>query len=241
MYVGTLSEGDVAQIDPYGADAEGEDRPEYTAEAIEVTPDGRLFSYSSDDGALIRYRIADARLEQRDEVADGPSGAGIQIGATGEGWALVDTAARLVWRAGGDQPVALEAGATIALSIPALRGQDVFLADDVGMLRIPLDGGGDRTRGRRRGPRVRTARPPGRHRRRGQRGMAARGRRRAVALGGGGEVALPYGGDSLPEARRPVFRVSGSTVDPQRDARPGWVWSVPERRARPVEPELVAR
>ena len=40
VYVGTLSEGDVAQIDPYGADAEGEDRPEYTAEAIEVTPDG---------------------------------------------------------------------------------------------------------------------------------------------------------------------------------------------------------
>ena len=43
---------------------------------------------------------------------------------------------------------------------------------------------------------------------------------------GGGEVALPYGGDSLPEARRPVFRVSGSTVI-LNETRSGWVWSVP--------------
>ncbi|HEX5857548.1 MAG TPA: hypothetical protein VFY91_05505, partial [Microbacterium sp.] len=83
VHVGTLSDGDVTQVDPYGADDDDEDRPEYTAEAIEVTPDGRLFSYSSEDGAMIRYRIADARVEQRDEIPDGPSGPGIGIAATG--------------------------------------------------------------------------------------------------------------------------------------------------------------
>ena len=103
VFVGTLSDGDVDQVDPDGTEDEG-GPPEYTAEAIEVTPDGRLFSYSSDDGAVIRYRIADARVEQRDEIADGPDGAGIRIGATGDGWALIDTDGRLVWRAGAGQP-----------------------------------------------------------------------------------------------------------------------------------------
>ena len=40
VFVGTLSDGDVDQVDPDGTEDEGEDRPEYTAEAIEVTPDG---------------------------------------------------------------------------------------------------------------------------------------------------------------------------------------------------------
>ena len=44
---------------------------------------------------------------------------------------------------------------------------------------------------------------------------------------GGGEVALEYAGDTLAEARRPVFRVSGSTVI-LNETRSGWVWTAPD-------------
>ena len=176
---------------------------------------------------MIRYRIADARVEQRDEIADGPDGAGIKIGATGDGWALIDTDGRLVWRAGGDQPTALEGGGHDRGVDPPARGRDIYLADDEGMLSIPLDGGPIE---REVGGEARSFGQPARPVIVGGEVYGAWLREDVGVLwdsAGGGEVPLQYAAGTLAEARRPVFRVSGSTVI-LNETRSGWVWTVPD-------------
>ena len=191
-----------------------------------MTPDGELFSYSSDDGAVIRYRIADARLQQRDEVPDGPSGAGAALGAAGDGWVLVDADAGPP--VAGGRGRAGRAGLRVAPRAVAARGggEAVYIADDVGMLRVLLDGGDVE---RVAGGEVRTFGQPARP-------LVLEGEVYGAWLGqdagvlwrsGGGESTLDYGGQQLQDPRRPVFTVSGSTAI-LNETRSGWVWSVPE-------------
>ncbi|MGC5224343.1 Ig-like domain-containing protein [Micromonospora sp. DT81.3] len=225
VFAGALADDDPVQVDPYSAEDDA-DAPEYTADAIEVTPDGELFSYSSDDGAVIRYRIADARVQERDEVPDGPSGAGAALGAAGDGWVLVDADAGLLWRVDGNGPADLDSASPLALSQPVAVGEAVYIADDVGMLRVPLDGGDVE---RVAGGEVRTFGQPARP-------LILEGEVYGAWLGqdagvlwrsGGGESTLDYGGQQLQDPRRPVFTVSGSTAI-LNETRSGWVWSVPE-------------
>ncbi|WP_455133533.1 hypothetical protein [Microbacterium aurum] len=61
VYAGRLSTGTLAQIDPRAGgaeEAEAEDAAPYTSDAISVTADGDVFSYSADDGTVVRVDIA---------------------------------------------------------------------------------------------------------------------------------------------------------------------------------------
>ena len=152
---------------------------------------------------------------------------------------LVDPDQRLVWRAGDDEPAELDVTAPIAMSRPVAGGENVYIADEVGMLRVPLDGGAIERVGRRRGPHVRPARRDP---------SILEGEVYGAWLGqdegvlwrpGGGEITLDYGGQPLEDARRPVFSGVGLDGDPERDPL-GLGLERAGRRADAVQPGLGA-
>ncbi|HWI31946.1 MAG TPA: Ig-like domain-containing protein [Microbacterium sp.] len=225
VWVGRLSGGSAAvQLNP-NANA-GDDAPQYTAEAIAVAPDGTLFSYSSADGAVLRYRIPDAQIEARDELEGGPTGAGIEIGAAGDRWVVIDTANGSVWRAGAREPTSLASSGAMAVARPTVAGDEVYIADEAGLIQVPLaDAAISRTVGGEGQDYGQPARPVV-----VDRDVYAAWLRDDGGVmwrQGAGETTLDYGGQELPDARRPVFTVSGSTVI-LNETRSGWVWSMPD-------------
>jgi len=228
VFVGSLGGTDVSQLDPYGTGDPDDDTPEYTAEAIGVDEEGTLYSYSSADGAVLRYRIPSSEVAGRDAVENGPEGDGVDIASAGDTWFLVDLGedAR-VWRRGGDAPVDVDLTGTAVLSKSTRSGDAVYLADEVGLVRVPADGsavsrdvgGGSREFGT-------PARP-----------VVFRDHVHAAWLradGGilwqsdsdAGEIDLDYGGKTLGDERRPVLSSNGSTMI-LNETRSGWVWNVP--------------
>lgn len=227
VFVGTLSGGDVTQLDPYGTEDPDDKTPEYTAEAIGVDDEGVLYSYSSADGAVLRYRIATSEVAGRDAIKGGPTGDDLDIASAGDTWFLVDAAGDQLWRRGADDPVGIDLTGAVAVSRPAASGDAVYLADEAGLVRVPADGS-DPERvlggaGREYGT---PARPVefGGHVYAGW--LRADG---GVLWESGtdtGEISLDFGGQTLGDERRPVFTANGSAMI-LNETRSGWVWTVP--------------
>ena len=134
-----------ARIDPF-ADADrrrdagerrGDDEaPQYTADAVEVTPDGRPVQ-------LLRRRRRGIRYASgRPPRAAGPDrgrsdGCGIEPGAAGGGMGARRRHPAAGVAGGGDDPAVLDP--TARLRSPSRSGgKNVYIADDVGMLRVPV-------------------------------------------------------------------------------------------------------
>lgn len=225
VFAGRLSSGAAAQLDPFRA-PEDDDTPQYTAEAIAVDSRGILFAYSSSDGSVLRYDVREAKLAGRDALeADGLAVPAIT--AAGDTWAVVDTEDGDVWLRGQDAPVAAPMTGTVVVGAPDAGGSDVYLADDTGLVRVPVDGSavetvvGD-------GDVLGTPAQP----------LTHDGVTYAAWLGtgdaagqlwrsSGATVALDYGAQAIGDQPRPMF-VASSTAVILNDTRSGWAWSVPD-------------
>ncbi|WP_431801798.1 Ig-like domain-containing protein [Microbacterium sp. bgisy203] len=236
VFVGTLSSGAVTRVNPGGADRTAsdsdDDTPPYTSDAIAVTSDGVLFSYSAAAHSVIRVDIASTEVRATDAVRGDAELATPALTAAGEDWVLVDTASGTYWTAARDAASVDTTGA-VALSRADPDGSAVYLADETGLVRIPTgDAGPERVFGDRTTSRGTPARP-----------VVQGGTVHAAWLPEGagpgtlwdsanGDVPLDYAGLTLPNQRRPVF-VSAGTDLVLNDARSGWVWTVPEGRLVP--------
>ena len=211
-------------------DAEAEKRPDYAATAVAVNDEGMVFAYSEVDHEVMRYSIRDARVVGTDTVTgvgDAP-----HLTAVGDTWVLYDDSTQQVWERGVAEAQQLEAtGSTVYLARTTLEGDATFLADEAGLIRIPLDGADpQRVVGRADVDLGTPARP-----------TPFQGQMYAGWLGtengtlwrsDKGETTLDYAGSSLLADRSPRFTATESAMI-LNEARKGWVWTMPDGELLP--------
>jgi hypothetical protein len=226
VFAGRLSSGTASQLDPFRDD--DDDTPQYTAEAIAVDERGALFAYSRADGSVLRYDIGESRVRGRDAL-DAEALSTPAITAAGDTWAVVDTEDGDVWLRGQDAATQAPTTGTVVVGAPDAGGSAVYLADETALVRVPADGSAmDTPVGGDGGTVLGTPAQP----------IAHDGETYAAWLGQGdaggrlwrssdATVTLDYGGQAIPDQRRPVFVASASSVI-LNDTRSGWAWSVPD-------------
>jgi hypothetical protein len=226
VFAGLLSSGAPPQLDPFPSD--DEDAPQYAADAIAVDARGVLFAYSREDASVLRYDIVTGEVQGRDPLqAEGLSAP--EITAAGDTWAVVDTEDGDVWLRGTD--AALEAPTTSAVVVgaPDATGRDIYLADDTSLVRVPVDGADlDIEVGTGTGTVLGTPAQPIAHDGEVYAAWLPQGDTDGLLWRSSGDpVALEYGGQTMPDQRRPVFVASDSAVI-LNETRSGWAWSVPD-------------
>lgn len=226
VYAGRLSTGTLAQIDPRAGgaeEAEAEDAAPYTSDAISVTADGDVFSYSADAGTVVRVDIASGQVERSDEVqADADA---LALTAAGDAWVLLDTAAGRFWTA--DAAGGTGTAGAVAVS-RAVAGDAVYLADESGLVRLDVaDGTAERVFGDSTTSRGTPARPVVDGETVSAAWLPEGAGPGTLWTSTGGDVTLDYGGLTLPAQRRPTFVAAGDSLV-LNDARSGWVWSAPD-------------
>ncbi|GAA3906539.1 Ig-like domain-containing protein [Microbacterium invictum] len=228
IYAGRLSTQSYAEVDPFGTP--DDETPPYVADAVTVDERGILFSYSAAADTVLRFDIAASTVLSEDPVdadADLPA-----LTSAGDDWVLVDTDDGRYWTDETDG--AADAGTTgaVVLSRPAPQSGSVYLADETGLVRVPVDGDpaepafGDATT-----PRGTPARPV----LRGERVYAAwlpEGEGPGTLWDSETARPLDYGGLTLPAQRRPTLVDTGDALI-LNDARSGWVWTVDDARLLP--------
>lgn len=228
VYAATLSGGGTAHaLDPYADDPAGDSEDEerrFVADAIAVDERGGVFAYSAAEGQVLRADAGTARVLGLDDVPAAPAAA--QLTAANGRWVLIDEATGDAHVRGRAEPVPTDAAGTLSAQKAAGSGDEVFLADSAGLVRIDLDDAAatrvvDDAPGSPVAP------------------VRVNGRVFAAWLGDGsvggllwssGEVtALDYGGGELPDVIDPVFVVNGDRAA-LNERRSGWVWTVPDGR-----------
>ena len=137
VFAGRLSSGEPTQLDPHSAD---EDAPHYTAEAITVDSSGVVYSYSSIEKAVLSYRITSSEVIANDVIDNAPTGADLRITALGGRWLVVDPADDgRVWMR--ERSMALRTIGAVAVQRPGPEADVAYVADEAGLMEIPLDGG----------------------------------------------------------------------------------------------------
>lgn len=225
VFVGRLSTGEAAQLDP--SPSQDDDGPEYTADAIAVDERGILFSYSSADASVLRYDIAASEVRQRDDLV-APDLASPAVTAAGDTWAVVDTEDGEVWLRGADAAIPAGTTGSAVVGAPDPSGSAIHLADETGLVAVEVEGGSaSAVFGAGSDVLGTPARP-----------VSHDGEVLAAWLpagdGGGllwssrsGETSLDYAGESLGEDRRPTFVASDEAVI-LNETRSGWVWTAPD-------------
>ena len=227
VYVGRLSTGEQRELEPYPSD--DEDAPQYTSDAIAVDERGRLYSYSSADGAVLRYDIPASEVRGRDEL-DVEGLADPVISAAGNRWVVVDVDGDVRVRDVEDAWEAPLTG-TPVISTADESGDAVYVADDSVLVRVPIDGSEPTVVPGTGGAGLGTPARP----------VARDGVVYAAWLPQGDGPGtlwnsetgafeqLDYGGQSLEGERRPVFvRGAGGMI--LNETRTGWVWTIPDGR-----------
>lgn len=228
VYTATLSGGGRASlVDPYAAvGEEGEDdrRPRFVADAIAVDEAGTLHAYSSAEGRMLRADARTGRIDGLDELPASPAAA--RLTAAGDRWVLVDEAGGDAYVRGRDEAVVTGAVGEMRVQEAAATGDEVYLADSGGLVRIGLgDGSVTRIVDEALGSPVAPVRVAGRV-------LAAwlgEGAGGGALWTGEGLTALDYGGGALDDEIDPVFVVNGDRAA-LNERRSGWVWTAPEGR-----------
>jgi len=225
IYAGLLSEGTTTKLDPFPSD--DRDAREYTADAIAVDERGMLFAYSRADGAVLRFDVRHGEVRARDPIE--PDGLGAPaITAVGDAWVLVDTEDGDVWRRGADAAEDAPTTGRVVVGAPVASGDAVFLADETALVRVPADGSEiEKVFGDEDGRVIGTPAQPIVHDGEVFAAWLPQGQGDGVLWRSGSTfVPLPYGGEELPDERRPVFVANESAVI-LNETLSGWAWSVP--------------
>ncbi|TFB75951.1 hypothetical protein E3O06_04775 [Cryobacterium glaciale] len=223
-------------VNPYADDAvaPGETPVAYRSDAIAITPEGVLYSFSSDARSVLRYSIADDRILGEEAVTDGPAEAGSQLTVVGDTWALLSVSGEELWLAGQNEPVETNLSELALLQRPSTTDDDVLIADQTGLVAFALADGartelvGDTTLvgGAAAVLGVPAAPTP-------YKGVRYAAWLPASGTGGtlfsesAGETALSYGAITPNGDAAPAFRANESLMI-LNDTRSGWVWTVPD-------------
>lgn len=224
VYAGRLSTGSLARIDPRGVSSEAaEDTAAYTSAAIAIDAGGMLTSYSAAEETVTRIDVTTAEVRATDPAAvtfTSPT-----VTSAGDRWVLLDASTGLYLRRGADAIASATTTGTVAVARADANADAVYVADQTGLVRIPVDGdAAERVFGDSSTSRGSAARP-----------ITRDGVVYAAWLPEGagpgtlwssadGDEPLDYGGLSLGAQRRPVFTDAGNTLL-LNDARSGWVWN----------------
>lgn len=227
VFAGRLSSGGANQLDPFPTD--DEDAHQYAADTIAVDERGVLFAYSRSDAAVLRYDIAGSIVRGRDPL-DAEGATSPVITAAGEDWAVVDADDGDVWLRGAGEASAAGTTGAVVVGEPDPEGSSVYLADETGLVRVPVDGSAPRAEVGNGATVIGTPARP----------IVHEGTVFAAWLPEGdsggllwssqsAQTVLEFGGESLPDQRRPSF-VEGEDAVILNETRTGWVWTVPDGR-----------
>lgn len=226
-----------APVDPFShvQVAEGDERPTFRAAAVAVSPDGTVAAYSTESQTVVRADAATGAVSGVDEVPDGPTDGAVQVTWVGDTWVLAEPESGRVWLRGVEGPVAVEMGAGAVLQRSAAQASSVVVADDFGIVEVPLDGSeAARTYGSVGTTLGRPAAPtvaPGTGALMGAWLPAGPGP--GTLWEANGPVSdLNYGGFTLAEQRSPQLRSNGVRLI-LNENRTGWVWNVPSGQLVP--------
>ena len=200
----------------------------YRSDAIAITADGVLYSYSSDAQSVLRYSLVDDKVQGEDAVTDGPTKPGSQLSVVGDTWALLGVTGEKLWLAGQKAPIETNMNEFAVLQRPSATADDVLIADPNGLVAFALVGGAQRVLVKNSGRVLGAPAAP----------TAFQGERYAAwlpASGSGGtlfrestgESTLNYGSGRLTTPALPVFRSNGSLMI-LNDTQSGWVWTLPD-------------
>lgn len=208
--------------------AEGGAPPAYRSDTIAITPDGVLYSYSSEAQSVVAYSIVDDRILHSDAVPGGPAEPGSQLSVVGDTWALLGVTGAELWLAGQNEPVETNLGETAVLQRPSATADDVLIADQTGLVAFAL---ADGVRTQRVGDSERVlGSPAAPTEHRGERYAAwlpASGAGGTLFSESAGESTLSYGAITPTGDAAPTFRVNESLMV-LNDTQSGWVWTIPD-------------
>lgn len=239
IYWGTLDQGTAQRIDPYAKEAEPtptatdedaapeerEEVPEYEATIATINADGTVFAYSVVDQEVMRFSTREDKVLSTDALTD--PGEAAQLTAVGDTWIMFDPTNQQVWTRGFEQSQSLEAVGTTYLTRPMLTGTKTYLADEAGLIEIPLDGtevsrelgNGEDTIG--------TPARPTQYRGDVYGAWLDSGAGQLWTSDKGETTELSYNSVTLDDTRSPRFTGSDSGMV-LNEARAGWVWTVPD-------------
>ncbi|WP_104177457.1 Ig-like domain-containing protein [Cryobacterium sp. Y50] len=237
VFVGAVGAAESPRpVNPYADDEviEGETARSYVSDAVAITPDGVLYSYSSAASSVLSYSIVDDEILGDDTVTDGPTEPGTQLSVVGDTWALLGVAGDELWLAGRNEPVETNLSELAVLQRPsggadAPRSADgLLVADQTGLVSFALDDGA-RTElvGDSETVLGAPAAPTPFHGDRYAAWLPSGGTGGTLFSESAGETTLSYGTATPNGDAAPVFRANDSLMI-LNDIQSGWVWTVPD-------------
>ncbi|WP_084079447.1 Ig-like domain-containing protein [Demequina sp. NBRC 110057] len=234
VFAGLATDGSAVsprELDPFAQAevAEGEERPQFRADAVAAAADGRVAAYSADRRSVMTADAATGEVLATTALPDGPTGEDLQLAWIGERWVLLEVDSGRLWVEDLAEAIATPAVEGALLQESGTSSTEVVIADEFGAILVALDGS---TAARVQGstdvslgePARPVEQPSGT-------GVAAAWLPAGEGPGtmwvtGATATTLDYGGLTLGDRRSPELRSNGSRMI-LNEARSGWVWSVP--------------
>lgn len=216
-------------VDPFAGMtiAEGQERPQFRALAVAVSPSGEVVAYSAEQGHVMRASARTGEVTGMDALTGGPNVEGLQMTIVGDRWVLYDPSTGQIWRQGEAEPTASGADASGRLQQSTDSGAAVLIADAFGVVTVDL-ASGEATRqfgipGTNLGEPAAPALVPGSD------AMVAAWLPAGAGPGtlwksDGTTASLDYGALTLGDQRSPQLRSNGSRLI-LNESRTGWVWN----------------
>lgn len=122
---------------------EGEDPPVYVADAVALSPSGRVVLYSKAEAATRTYdAVAREFLGEQSVVVNPPAAdAALQLSLVGDTWVLGSPGDGLLWIEGRAQPVKTGLGGDAVMQPFAREGRVVHVADSRSLVAVSVDSG----------------------------------------------------------------------------------------------------
>ena len=231
VYAARIDDGADAttiSIDPYADEnaQPGAAQKSYVADSIAIGANGVLYSYSSAEGAVLRFDLTSGDQLGFDDVPNAPEDDGTAITAVGSTWALMSADRETLWISGAD-PVDTDLTDDAVLQQPTAGGSRVYVASRTGLVSFALSDGDAQTEVEQSGAIGTPAAPAELD---GEVYAAWLGENSDSGLlwsSDDGESELDYAGKQLGTEPVPVLRTNDSRMI-LNDTESGWVWTLPD-------------